>query len=106
MSHNFAQIRPEIGRKSDDFRHEKNARAFGPFGSGFGRAGPGQNGPGGRAFKARPEARPITMSNSLGGLKTIFKKIGNSYYDSIYRMLSFWLLFFSKLQNYLGVERL
>ena len=64
MSHNFAQIWPEIGRKSADFRPEKSPRAFGLFGSGFGRAGPGKNGSGRAGFQARPEARPITSTNA------------------------------------------
>ena len=38
----------------------KSPRAYGLFGSGFGRAGPGKSPPGGRALQARPVARPIT----------------------------------------------
>ena len=57
MSHNFAQIWLEIGRKSDDFRPEKKAPGL----SGFwdqASDGPGlaKKGRAGRAYKARPIA--------------------------------------------------
>ena len=58
MSHNFAQIRPEIGRKSADFRPEKSPGLFGSGGPGLAKKGRA-----GRAFKARPEARRITNLN-------------------------------------------
>ena len=57
MSHNFAQIRPEIRRKSAVFGPEKSPRAFGLFGLGFGRAGPGKNGLGGRPDPSLMEMR-------------------------------------------------